>query len=97
MSSLVLVFRNSTKSNEWTDWHSWAEWHLTQDNLQGERNTADLLLYNAAIQTSPFGFLDVVFSTTHKSKGLEWEMVKVCNDYLETADLTDLSSELKTP
>ncbi len=29
-------------------------------------------------------YLDVVFSTTHKSKGLEWPTVVVCSDYLES-------------
>ncbi len=33
----------------------------------------------------PSPYIDIVFSTTHKSKGLEWETVQIANDYLDYA------------
>ena len=35
---------------------------------------------------------DFVFSTAHKSKGLEFDSVSVCNDFLQGADLSSMHS-----
>lgn len=55
---------------------------LTVDNMAeaGELKFTDLLLFIHFIVT--LLFLDVVFSTAHKSKGLEWDTVALLDDFV---------------